>query len=83
VIATAERLYDDLRDAGIEVLFDDRDVSPGVKFADADLLGMPERLTVGARGLARGAVERRVRASGEEDDLAVGDVVAAVMAARA
>ena len=41
------------------VLYDDRDASPGVKFADADLLGMPVRLTVGAKGLARGVVERR------------------------
>jgi prolyl-tRNA synthetase len=80
VTATADRLYAELGDAGIDVLYDDREASPGVKFADADLLGMPVRLTVGAKGLGRGVVERRVRASGEQDDLAVADVVAAVVA---
>jgi prolyl-tRNA synthetase len=83
VVAAAERLYDDLTAAGVEVLYDDRDARPGIKFADADLLGMPTRLTVGARGLARGVVERRDRATGDEDELATGDVVAAVLASRA
>jgi prolyl-tRNA synthetase len=69
VLAVADRLYADLRDAGVEVLYDDRDVSPGVKFADADLLGIPTRVTVGAKGVARGVVERRVRATGEDDEL--------------
>jgi prolyl-tRNA synthetase len=73
VTSTAEALYRDLTTAGVSVLYDDRDVSPGVKFADADLLGMPVRLTVGAKGLARGVVERRVRATGESSDLAVTD----------
>ena len=70
VAAAADRLYGRLTDAGIEVLYDDRDVSPGVKFADADLLGMPVRLVVGAKGLARGIVEWRSRATGEERELA-------------
>jgi prolyl-tRNA synthetase len=83
VVAAADRLYDELTNAGVDVLYDDRDVSPGIKFADADLLGMPTRLTVGARGLARGVVERRDRASAAEDELAVGDVAAAVLAGRA
>ena len=67
----ADRLYDRLVEAGIEVLYDDRDVSPGVKFADADLLGIPVRLVVGAKGLARGIVEWRSRTTGEERELAV------------
>jgi prolyl-tRNA synthetase len=75
VRAAAERIYEQLGDAGITVLYDDRDASPGVKFADADLLGMPIRLTVGAKGLARGIVERRVRATGKQDELPVDDVV--------
>ncbi|HEX6310765.1 MAG TPA: proline--tRNA ligase [Acidimicrobiia bacterium] len=79
VVAAADRLYAELCDAGVDVIYDDREASPGVKFADADLLGMPVRLTVGARGLARGVVERRVRASGDQDELALGDVVAAVV----
>jgi len=78
VRAAAERVYEELSDAGIDVLYDDRDASPGVKFADADLLGMPVRLTVGAKGVARGIVERRWRASGEQDELALDVVVAAL-----
>jgi prolyl-tRNA synthetase len=70
VAEAAEQLYGRLTEAGIEVLYDDRDVSPGVKFADADLLGMPVRLVVGAKGLARGIVEWRSRTSGEERELA-------------
>jgi len=75
VRAAAEKVYEQLGDAGITVLYDDRDASPGVKFADADLLGMPIRLTVGAKGVARGIVERRVRATGEQDELPLDDVV--------
>jgi prolyl-tRNA synthetase len=80
VSAFAERLYEALTSAGVDVLYDDRDVSPGIKFADADLLGMPTRLTVGARGLARGVIERRERTTGVEDELAVANVAAAVVA---
>jgi prolyl-tRNA synthetase len=69
VIAEAERVYDELRAQGIDVLYDDRDVSPGVKFADADLVGVPLQLVVGAKGVGRGVVERKVRATGERDEL--------------
>jgi prolyl-tRNA synthetase len=78
VRAAADALYADLRAAGVSVLYDDRDASPGVKFADADLLGMPVRVTVGAKGLARGVVERRHRATGEQDELALADAAAAL-----
>jgi prolyl-tRNA synthetase len=61
VVATAERLSRELGVAGAEVLYDDRDASPGVKFNDADLLGIPVRVTVGRRGLARGEVEVKLR----------------------
>jgi prolyl-tRNA synthetase len=57
----AERLYDELRSAGFEVLLDDRDERPGVKFKDADLLGLPIRVTVGALLAKEGAVEVRTR----------------------
>jgi prolyl-tRNA synthetase len=57
----AERLYEELRAGGLEVLYDDRDAGPGEKFADAELLGVPLRLTVGKRSLASGAVEAQVR----------------------
>ena len=72
VAEAADALYERLVDGGVEVLYDDRDVSPGVKFADADLLGVPVRLVVGAKGLARGVVEWRSRATGEERELARG-----------
>ena len=69
VAAAADRVYDELAGAGVDVLYDDRDVSPGVKFADADLIGLPVRLVVGAKGLARGVVEWRSRRTGEEREL--------------
>jgi prolyl-tRNA synthetase len=76
VAEAAEALYARLVGAGVEVLYDDRDLSPGVKFADADLLGLPLRLVVGTKGLARGVVERRHRATGEERELALDAPVA-------
>lgn len=79
VVDTANRLYDELTAAGVAVLYDDRDASPGVKFADADLLGMPVQLTVGAKGLARGVVERKIRATGDRDDLVLDAAVASVV----
>jgi prolyl-tRNA synthetase len=66
VAEAADALYERLVAAGIDVLYDDRDVSPGVKFADADLLGVPVRLVLGAKGIARGIVEWRSRATGDE-----------------
>jgi prolyl-tRNA synthetase len=69
--AAAEKLYTQLQQAGIEVLFDDRDTRPGVKFADADLLGIPHRLVVGDRGLKEGLIEYRHRGSGNEEKIAI------------
>jgi prolyl-tRNA synthetase len=57
----AERLYETLRDGGVEVIYDDRELGPGEKFADAELLGCPLRLTVGRRALESGEVEVQVR----------------------
>ena len=59
--AYAERLYDELRAAGLDVLYDDRDAGPGEKFADAELLGAPVRVTVGRRTLSGGELEVQVR----------------------
>jgi len=61
VIAAARKLYDELNQSGIDVLWDDRDERPGVKFKDADLLGMPFRVTIGAKALANGNVELKPR----------------------
>jgi len=62
VLAAARSLYDALAAAGIEVLWDDRDERPGVKFKDADLIGIPLRITVGSKALAGGNVELKPRA---------------------
>ncbi len=65
---TAERLYEQLTAADIEVLYDDRDARPGVKFADAELLGIPHRLVVAERGLAAGRLEYRHRRDSDSVD---------------
>jgi prolyl-tRNA synthetase len=59
--AIGERMYADLAAAGLDVLYDDRDERAGVKFKDADLLGMPVRVTVGAKAVKEGVVEVRSR----------------------
>ena len=74
----ATRIATELSEAGLEVLFDDRKASPGVKFADAEILGMPTSVVVG-RGLKDGLVEIRDRRSSERRDVAVADVVAQVL----
>ncbi len=65
VAEIAERLYHEAWDAGIEMLLDDREATPGVKFNDADLLGLPIRLTIGPRSLKQGAVELKCRTEAE------------------
>ncbi|MFA7061739.1 MAG: His/Gly/Thr/Pro-type tRNA ligase C-terminal domain-containing protein, partial [Pedobacter sp.] len=65
VMAEAEEIYFKLEKKGIEVLFDDRDERPGVKFKDNDLIGIPLRIVVGAKGLAEGKVEIKIRKTGE------------------
>ncbi len=72
----AERLYDELRAAGVDVLLDDRAGRPGVKFADAELIGIPLRVTIGPRGLENSIVELTARTDGERHDVPVDDVVA-------
>ncbi len=75
VTAAAETLYQDLSAAGIAVLFDDRPARPGVKFADADLLGVPHRLVLGQKGLAEGAVEYRNRRTGDEEKVSLANAL--------
>jgi prolyl-tRNA synthetase len=72
----ADKLYEELREAGGEVLYDDRDAGPGQKLTDAELLGCPLRVVVGRRGLAKGIVEAAERASGAEHELAVEEAAA-------
>jgi prolyl-tRNA synthetase len=78
VIAVSEQIYKELNDAGIEVLFDDRTESPGVKFNDADLIGLPIRLTVSKRSLEKGVVEFKLRTSKDFTTVARDEVVARV-----
>jgi prolyl-tRNA synthetase len=66
-----DRLYQELGEMGVEGLLDDRDERPGVKFKDADLIGVPLRVTVGAKGLEKGCVELRWRRDGRSEDLPV------------
>ncbi len=80
VTAAADQLYAELLAAGVEVLYDDRDERAGVKFNDADLLGIPIRLTLGAKGLKNGVVEGKLRRSGESFTFAVSTAVAEVQA---
>ena len=74
----AERLYEELGDSGIPVLYDDRDETPGVKFNDADLLGMPLRVTVSPRNLEKGVVELKGRTDAASRTAAIEDAVGAV-----
>jgi prolyl-tRNA synthetase len=69
----AEKLYEELLALGVEALLDDRDERPGSKFKDADLIGIPLRVTVGARGLKEGALELQERRSGERTMLPVAE----------
>ncbi|HKS87908.1 MAG TPA: proline--tRNA ligase [Stellaceae bacterium] len=72
----ADDLYAKLRNAGVEVLYDDRDESPGAKFAAMDLIGLPDQLILGPRGLAAGTIECKNRRSGAREDLPLEAAVA-------
>ncbi|MEL6950353.1 MAG: proline--tRNA ligase [Pseudomonadota bacterium] len=77
----SDALYADLLAAGVEVLYDDRDARPGAKFADAELLGIPHRITIGDRGLATGDFEYRYRRAENAEMLKRDDVLRRVGAA--
>ena len=71
---SAEKLYADCKNAGIDVLLDDRGERPGVMFAESDLIGIPHRIVIGERGLAEGLVEYKARSAVEAQNLLVVDV---------
>ncbi|MGB5811800.1 MAG: proline--tRNA ligase [Polyangiales bacterium] len=77
----ATEIYDALREAGVEVLLDDRGERPGVKFKDADLLGIPLRITVGARGLKEGTVELKARTADASTDVPIDEIITEARAA--
>ena len=74
-LEAAEELYEQLKSVGLEVLLDDRDERAGVKFNDADLIGIPIRLTVGSRGLANGQVEMKLRHENDRSDVPLDQVI--------
>jgi prolyl-tRNA synthetase len=77
VIEVSETLYTQLQDAGLDVILDDRDkkTSPGVKFADMELIGIPHRLVVSDRGLENGTIEYKHRSDTDTQDIAVSEVI--------
>jgi prolyl-tRNA synthetase len=80
VVETGDRVYEALRSAGLDVLYDDREESPGVKFTDADLIGVPLRITIGQRALDAGGVELKRRDADAAAIVAEADVPERVQA---
>ncbi|MBK9064496.1 MAG: proline--tRNA ligase [Acidobacteria bacterium] len=78
VLAAADKLYEELKAAGVEVFYDDRDERPGVKFKDIDLIGFPVRVVVGGKSLAKGVVEVSTRREKQAQGIALADVVGVV-----
>jgi prolyl-tRNA synthetase len=79
LFTTAERIYGDLVAAGIEALLDDRDERAGVKFNDADLIGIPYRITVGKK-IKEGKVELMTRSTRQSEDISIESVVSVIAA---
>ena len=83
VAQAAEKLYEELGEAGADVLLDDRDLRAGVKFSDIELIGIPYRLTIGQRGLSSGVAELTERASGKTENVPIGEAAERLLAATA
>lgn len=75
VVTAADKLYGELRGAGVQVLYDDREVSAGNKFADSDLIGIPYRVVISEKTLAKGEIEIKVRQTGEVRMVKIGEVL--------
>ncbi len=75
----AEKLYVELLDAGVEVLYDDRDLRPGVMFTDMELIGIPHRVVIGERGLDSGALEYRYRRDSENSEIPLDGACEAIL----
>ncbi|MCP4649318.1 MAG: proline--tRNA ligase [PVC group bacterium] len=78
-IAEAQKIYNQLQDAGIEVLFDDRNVRAGIKFKDADLIGFPIQIIIGEKSLAQNLIEMKVRNTDDRSKIKSGEVLNAVL----
>jgi prolyl-tRNA synthetase len=79
VVEAAERIYEGLAKAGLGVVIDDREMTAGVKFADADLMGFPVQVVIGKRGIQAGTVDLKLRSSGERSQAPLADAVDAVL----
>ena len=75
----AEKLYAELMEAGVEVFYDDRDLRPGVMFADMELIGIPHRVVIGERGLDSGALEYRYRKDSENSEIPLEGALEAIL----
>ena len=73
--AAIEKLYQELTEAGFDVLLDDRKERPGVMFADCDLIGIPHRLVLGDRALENGIIEYKLRSSDDKQEIPLSDIV--------
>jgi prolyl-tRNA synthetase len=82
-VTAAERIYGELLDRGVDVVIDDRDETAGVKFADADPIGYPVQVVVGKRGVTAGAVDLKIRATGERSEAPLFEAAQAVQEALA
>ncbi len=81
VMQTAERYYDELKAAGVDVLLDDRKARPGVKFKDADLIGIPYRVVIGGKSLKNGEIETKWRTAENAEMIALNDGIAPILTA--
>lgn len=75
VLAEAQRAYNELQAAGVDVLWDDRDARPGEKFADADLMGIPHRVVISPKTLDKGGVEYKARTSDESEIIPIAEMI--------
>ena len=79
-VVAAESLFEQLREAGVEVLYDDRDERGGAKLASMDLIGLPWQVIVGPRGIAAGTVELKNRRTGEREEISLESALARLTA---
>jgi len=75
IVSSAEKIYNELKNSGYEVLFDDRDAAAGFKFNDADLLGMPVQIVIGEKKLKDGKCEMKIRKTGERFDVELSELI--------
>ncbi|MFH1867374.1 MAG: proline--tRNA ligase [Candidatus Omnitrophota bacterium] len=74
----SEKIYEQLSKAGVEVLLDDRDVSPGIKFKDADLIGIPTQIVIGSKGIKKSIAEIKTRATNEKKEIPLDEVTTVI-----